>query len=509
MKTKLITLTLLALASALHAQAPAAASPLKGVTTDLQDRLDKASAELAETRKAIEAEKIPMTKRLNVLEEQLIDARKEYDRVLRIRDSRTLDITNLKSQIKSREDGTNYLVNLLDEFTRNFESRIHITELQKIGDQMKALQNKGNNANLGTGDQLQARFDIVSMALDRLDASAGGQTFDGKATDRSGNVTEGKFVTVGPLAFFGSNDGKKFGLADLKLGSIDPTLLTLPDSSKPEGIIDVAQSGKGSLPIDSTRGNAFKLEETKETIVEEFLKGGPLMWPIGILGALAVLVGLLKWIHLSLVGRPSTRRVTEFLELLDQRKHPEAEKLALRTRGPIGRFMATAAKHYTDPTNVMEETMFEKILDAKTKLNSWIPFVKIAAAVEPLFGLLGTVTGMINTFKLITVFGTQDASTFSSGIAEALITTEWGLITAIPCLLIAAYLARKARAAIDDMEKLGVRIMNHRLSGQQRVRIGQSLKKPDSDEKPDVGGPSGMKKISGDDAGGLTPAPAV
>jgi biopolymer transport protein ExbB len=69
---------------------------------------------------------------------------------------------------------------------------------------------------------------------------------------------------------------------------------------------------------------------------------------------------------------------------------------------------------------------------------------------------------MINTFKLITVFGTQDASTFSSGIAEALITTEWGLITAIPCLLIAAFLARKARAVIDDMEKLGVRIMNHR-----------------------------------------------
>jgi biopolymer transport protein ExbB len=503
MKTKLITLTLLALASALHAQAPAAASPLKGVTTDLQDRLDKASAELAETRKAIEAEKIPMTKRLNVLEEQLIDARKEYDRVLRIRDSRTLDITNLKSQIKSREDGTNYLVNLLDEFTRNFESRIHITELQKLGDELKALQNKGNNANLGTGEQLQARFDIVSMALDRLDASAGGQTFDGKATDRSGNVTEGKFVTLGPLAFFGSNDGKKFGLADLKLGSADPTLLTLPEAAKPQGIIDVAQGGKGSLPIDSTRGNAFKLEETKDSMIDEIKKGGPLMWPIVSIGLLAVFVGLLKWLQLSAVGRPTNKRVQELLALLDDRKYEEAEKLALRTRGPIGKFMAAAAKHYTDPTEVMQETMFEKILDAKTKLNSWIPFVKIAAAVEPLFGLLGTVTGMINTFKLITVFGTQDASTFSSGIAEALITTEWGLITAIPCLLIAAFLARKARTVIDDMEKLGVRIMNHRVAGQQRIRIGKKPEKPASD-----GSSGGLKKISGDDAPGALPVPA-
>jgi biopolymer transport protein ExbB len=157
----------------------------------------------------------------------------------------------------------------------------------------------------------------------------------------------------------------------------------------------------------------------------------------------------------------------------------------------------------------MEETMFEKVLDAKVRLNSWIPFVKIAAAVEPLFGLLGTVTGMINTFKLITVFGTQDASTFSSGIAEALITTEWGLITAIPCLLMAAFLARKARAVIDDMEKLGVRIMNHRLSGQHRVKIGRQP--PEQGSAPTSTG--GLKKIVDtpppEPSGGALPAPAV
>jgi biopolymer transport protein ExbB len=106
--------------------------------------------------------------------------------------------------------------------------------------------------------------------------------------------------------------------------------------------------------------------------------------------------------------------------------------------------------------------MFETVLDARVTLNSWIPFIKISAAVEPLLGLLGTVTGMINTFNLITIFGTGDASTFSSGISEALLTTMWGLVTAIPCLLMAAFLSRKARAALDDMEKLAVRMMNHR-----------------------------------------------
>lgn len=461
-KPTLLALSLLISITEIKAQKAPESSPLKSVTTDFQTRLDQASAELAEVRQKIETEKIPATKKLNELEDQLIEARKEYDRVLRIRDSRTLDITNLKAQIKSREDGTNYLTNLLDEFARNFESRIHITELQQMGDKLKTLQNQGNNANRSTAEQLQSRIGIVNLALDRLDQAVGGQAFPGKATDKSGNVTDGDFILVGPLAYFASKDGAKFGLADLKLGSIDPTLLTLPEASKPQGIVNVAQSGKGNIPVDATRGNAFKLEETKDSIIDEIKKGGPLMWPIVALGLLAVIVGFFKWVQLTLVSRPGNKRVREFLDLLDAAKFKDAEKLALRTRGPIGSFMATAARHYTDPTSVMEETMFEKILDAKTKLNSWIPFVKIAAAVEPLFGLLGTVTGMINTFKLITVFGTQDASTFSSGIAEALITTEWGLITAIPCLLIAAFLARKARAVIDDMEKLGVRIMNHR-----------------------------------------------
>lgn len=478
-------LILMAFGFALVANAQEASSPLKEVTDDLQQRLDKATAELSEARKAIESEKLPMTQKLSQLEEKVIEARKEYDRVLRIRDSRTLEVTNLKASNKAKEDSTNYLTNLLDEFTRNFETRIHVTELQAIGDQLKKLQNQGNNANLTTAEQLQSRIDIVSMALDRLERAAGGEVFPGKATDKSGNVTDGKFIVVGPLAFFGSDDGTKYGLADLKLGSIDPTLLSLPEDALPKGIVDVAKSGSGVLPIDPTRGNAFKLEETKDSIVDEFLKGGPLMWPIGILGALAVLVGLLKWVQLSLVGRPSLKRVREFLDLLDRKRFAEAEKLALRTRGPIGQFMGAAAKHYNDPQNVMEETMFEKILDAKVKLNSWIPFVKIAAAVEPLFGLLGTVTGMINTFKLITVFGTQDASTFSSGIAEALITTEWGLVTAIPCLLIAAFLGRKARAVIDDMEKLGVRIMNHRISGEAHVRTLKT-----DEEKP--AGPAGL-----------------
>jgi hypothetical protein len=89
-----------------------------------------------------------------------------------------------------------------------------------------------------------------------------------------------------------------------------------------------------------------------------------------------------------------------------------------------------------------------------------LPFIAICAASAPLLGLLGTVTGIISTFKLITVFGSGDVKTLSGGISEALITTEFGLIVAIPSLLLHAFLSRKARGVIGQMETAAVAFVN-------------------------------------------------
>jgi biopolymer transport protein ExbB len=73
---------------------------------------------------------------------------------------------------------------------------------------------------------------------------------------------------------------------------------------------------------------------------------------------------------------------------------------------------------------------------------------------------LGTVTGMIHTFRLIAVFGTGDPRLLSGGISEALITTEAGLIVAIPLLLWHALLSRRVRAVSEGLEKSAVSFIN-------------------------------------------------
>jgi biopolymer transport protein ExbB len=100
------------------------------------------------------------------------------------------------------------------------------------------------------------------------------------------------------------------------------------------------------------------------------------------------------------------------------------------------------------------------VLTTRLRLNGWLPFLAICATSAPLLGLLGTVTGIMQTFMLMTVYGTGDPKTLSSGISEALITTEYGLIVAIPSLMLHAFLSRKARGILDEMEKVAVSFLN-------------------------------------------------
>ena len=113
-----------------------------------------------------------------------------------------------------------------------------------------------------------------------------------------------------------------------------------------------------------------------------------------------------------------------------------------------------------EPRDLVEEVMFEQVLTERLKLQSWLPFVAICATSAPLLGLLGTVTGMIQTFDVITEFGTSDAKLLSGGIATALVTTELGLIVAIPCLLFGSLLNGWADRLKDDMEKAALKVIN-------------------------------------------------
>jgi biopolymer transport protein ExbB len=103
--------------------------------------------------------------------------------------------------------------------------------------------------------------------------------------------------------------------------------------------------------------------------------------------------------------------------------------------------------------------MEETILHETARLERFLWLVKVVSAVTPLMGLLGTVTGMIRTFQIITLFGTGDPKLMAGGISEALVTTMLGLVAAIPLVLLHSWLSSISKSVVDVLEEQGTGIV--------------------------------------------------
>lgn len=459
-KRLLIGLLLIGPTAVVAQDAAAPAQTFEQVNASVQQKLDASIAELDALRKQVADETIPMSRKLSELESKLSSVRVDFQQTSRLLDSRTLDLSNLRNEIKTRQDESNYLSNLLSEYVRNFESGLHITELQRYSQPLEAAKLAVENSNLSQQDVFKTQTDLINTSLQRLENALGGDRFKGSAVDPGGLVTHGDFILIGPAAMFKADEGSLVGTAEQRLGSLEPAVVTFADPLTAEAAAKVFADNAGDLPMDPTLGNAHKIEETQDTLLQHIQKGGPVMMPIFALAGAALLVALYKWIALSFQRRASSKRVNALLEAVARNDEPGAVEAAKRIQGPVGKMLRAGVEHLDESRELIEEVMYETVLSTRLKLQRFLPFVAISAACAPLMGLLGTVTGIINTFKLITVFGSGDVKMLSGGISEALITTEFGLIVAIPSLLLHAFLSRKARGIVDQMEKAAVSFIN-------------------------------------------------
>jgi biopolymer transport protein ExbB len=455
-----VFLALCAMPFAVFSVEPVQTNSFEQTGVSVQQQLEQSLVELSRLREQIAAEKIPQSRTLSHLEDELVEVRREYQQTTRLLDSRTLDLSNLNSEIKSRKDEKTYLSNLLGEYIRNFESRLHIIELQRYKAILESAKLAPENSNLSDLEVYYAQAALVAASLERLHDALGGTRFEGTAVDASGLVKPGSFVLVGPAALFRSNDGKSVGTAEQRLGSLEPAAIGFDSDDQAKAAAKTVADSKGQFPLDPTLGDAHKIEETKESLWEHICKGGAVMVPILLLASAALLVALLKWYELSRVRTYSDDSIKTLLSAVAGHDKQAAAQAAVAIGGPAGEMLSVGVEHIKEPRELVEEVMYEKILAVRLKLNRFIPFIAISASSAPLLGLLGTVTGIMTTFKLITVFGSGDVKMLSSGISEALITTEYGLMVAIPSLLLHAFLSRKSRSIMDQMEKAAIAFLN-------------------------------------------------
>jgi len=201
------------------------------------------------------------------------------------------------------------------------------------------------------------------------------------------------------------------------------------------------QAGSGDTvasAVDPSRGSLLALLIQSPSLKERIDQGGLVGYVIIALGIVGLLVALLRWLYLGAVGA----------KIRGQLKSEE-----VKDNNPLGRILKVYQDNQTIDTETLELKLDEAILREVPPLEKWQGSIKVIAAVAPLLGLLGTVTGMIATFQAITLFGTGDPKLMAGGISQALVTTVLGLVVAIPLVLLHSVVAGRSKALIEVLEE--------------------------------------------------------
>lgn len=206
--------------------------------------------------------------------------------------------------------------------------------------------------------------------------------------------------------------------------------------------------------------NAAVLDPEDKTFINEMKKGGLIGYIILALGLSAALLVVLRGLFLQRAGASIQNIMDGVAPAVRSNRIDDAIAAAKRFKGSAARVVTAALRNLDRDREHLEDIVSESILHESTHLNRFGAYILMIAAVAPLLGLLGTVTGMIQTFDVITEFGTSDPKLLSGGIATALVTTMQGLIVAIPALLFGSLLNGWAESIKDDMEKAALKVVN-------------------------------------------------
>jgi biopolymer transport protein ExbB len=187
--------------------------------------------------------------------------------------------------------------------------------------------------------------------------------------------------------------------------------------------------------------------------------GGIVMVPIVLCSILALAITLERLWTLrdqKVVPEELTDKIWQWVE---NRTLSDKQVMALQQHSPLGRVLAAGLANRHRDRLVMIEAIEDAGRHVMHDLERYLNPLATIASISPLLGLLGTVTGMIRTFKAITIAGIGNPSAMASGIAEALITTAAGLIVAIPAFVAYRYLRGKVDALVIDMEKESLKLV--------------------------------------------------
>jgi len=314
------------------------------------------------------------------------------------------------------------------------------------------------------GAMIESVFAVVASLLEETRSTA---VYSADITDPRGVRRRARLLRVGQN-LFAYHIG---GTGQVAVAISDPYLeggyrwyedLSEPMRRSVVSAMERAEDGAAvcALPIDVTGTMTAGTNLADKTLMGRIRSGGVVMFP---LAAVAICLAILIFERL-VVLLPETRHSLRFcervLEICGKGDFKEAEALADRTRGVLPRTLKVCMTHRESSSAVLDDAIQETFLHEFPKLERFLPSIRMLSSVAPILGLLGTVTGIIATFDMITVVGGGKPRLLAGGISEALITTATGLIIAIPGLLAHSFLSGRINGIIAETERFAASLSN-------------------------------------------------
>ncbi len=269
--------------------------------------------------------------------------------------------------------------------------------------------------------------------------------YNAKIQAASGEPRQTEVVRIG--AFNSIADGRY-----LEYSRETGVLTELPRQPESQ-YLDLAESlqkateGPVKMAIDPTRGVILAMLIQTPNLLERVHQGGVIGYIIIAMGIVGFVYALWRLIVLTLTGRKMN-------------KQSQTEQVT--EDNPLGRVIAAGEDDNASDLETLELMLDEAITREAPALEKGLSMIKLLAAVAPLLGLLGTVTGMIATFQSISLFGTGDPKLMANGISQALVTTMLGLCIAIPLLFLHSLIASRSRNLVQILDEQSAGIISRR-----------------------------------------------
>jgi biopolymer transport protein ExbB len=438
---------------------PTTAAPPEPGQTDLSAAITTVHADIATSvaelntlRASVTGKRTPLATRLETLQKEVQSLRRDADRMRTLRELGRNEQDQLEHETEALREECRFMQSLLAEYRRSLETRMGPAEAAMLAPSLAEVD-EALSAESPAAGLSEAATRLLALATRWNGERVGGTTFPGHALDDDGVERAGTFATFGPLAYF-AGDGPTAGIVVSRLGSSHPSIFSALDENMIAAVRRLSEGADVVVPCDLTSGSALLVEQAREPLVEHLKKGGVVMVPLLAIGVAAALLAIWKLLELARLPTRPAVLASRILEEARKGDVDDANATARQLPQPMASLMLEGIEHREATKEHLEEILHEHVLACIPRLERHLGTLAVFGGVAPLLGLLGTVTGMIHTFQLVTIFGSGNAKLLSAGISEALITTKCGLAIAIPVLLVHAFLARRVRDVVSAMERM-------------------------------------------------------